>query len=369
MKLLVQPGEGVDPLVKAIHAARKTIEIVVFRFDRKEVERALSNAVNRGIAVRALIAHTNRAGEESLRQLEMRLLEAGVVVARTDNDLVRYHSKFMIVDRRDLYVLAFNLTYADIERSRSFGLVTRSASVVKEALQLFEADVQRRPYEASNNQLVVSPSNARKELAKFIRGAKHELLIYDPKITDPSMIAVLEARARAGVDVRIIGRTGRQLAGVDVRRLAQLRLHTRTMVRDGKSAFIGSQSLREAELDSRREVGIIIHDSGLVGRLHKTFQSDWTASDPQKRLEEETSTHPAERVARKVAKLVAKELPPVAPVLDGAVKEVVGENAAVDVNSKEVQDLVKDAIKEAVREVVKDVVEEAVEVQAERRTA
>ena len=44
-------------------------------------------------------------------------------MSRTADDLVRYHGKFMIIDRRDLYLLAFNLTMLDIERSRSFGVI------------------------------------------------------------------------------------------------------------------------------------------------------------------------------------------------------------------------------------------------------
>lgn len=70
MKLLVQPGEGVLPLVKAICAAKSCIEIVIFRFDQREVERALANAVSRGVSVHALIASTNSAGAENLRLLE-----------------------------------------------------------------------------------------------------------------------------------------------------------------------------------------------------------------------------------------------------------------------------------------------------------
>src|SRR5271168_4108737 len=37
MKLLVQPGDGVLPLVQAINNAKKSVEIVIFRFDRSEV--------------------------------------------------------------------------------------------------------------------------------------------------------------------------------------------------------------------------------------------------------------------------------------------------------------------------------------------
>ena len=60
------------------------------------------------------------------------------------------------------------------------------------------------------------------------------------------MIRLLEERARAGVDIRIIGRLTGQDPRLAVRKMPQLRLHTRTMVRDGRLAFIGSQSLRAA---------------------------------------------------------------------------------------------------------------------------
>ena len=103
MKLLIQPGDGVGPLVKAIEKARKSVEIVIFRFDRIEIERALEDAVKRGVFVHALIAYTNRGGEKNLRKLEMRFLAAGITVARTSNDLVRYHGKMMVVDRKQLY--------------------------------------------------------------------------------------------------------------------------------------------------------------------------------------------------------------------------------------------------------------------------
>src|SRR5207302_6166871 len=99
VKLLIQPGEGVTPLLKAIQIAKHSIEILIFRFDRREIETALIKAANRGVFVHALIASTNRGGDKYLRDLETRLLAAGVTVGRTADDLVRYHGKFMIIDR------------------------------------------------------------------------------------------------------------------------------------------------------------------------------------------------------------------------------------------------------------------------------
>jgi phosphatidylserine/phosphatidylglycerophosphate/cardiolipin synthase-like enzyme len=360
LKLLIQPGAGVEPLVDGINKAKNRVEIMIFRFDRTEIETALANAVSRGVFVHALIAYTNRGGERNLRKLEMRLLAAGVTVARTADDLARYHSKFMIIDRRELYLLAFNFTYIDMEHSRSFGVVTTNDKLVQEAAKLFEADTKRQPYSPGLSNFVVSPLNARKQLSAFIKGAKKELLIYDPDLSDAAMIRLLEERAEAGVSVKILGRLTRKSTKLQVHKLSTMRLHTRSIIRDDESAFVGSQSLREAELGTRREVGIIFRDQKIVNRLAKTFQDDWQAVErsPQQVVEE---AEPAVKVAKKVAKAVTKDLPPIAPVLEVIVKEVVGDNTDVDLDRQSVEESVKAAVKEAVREVVRDVVEGVVE--------
>ncbi|HXM39972.1 MAG TPA: phospholipase D-like domain-containing protein [Bryobacteraceae bacterium] len=359
MRLLIQPEDGILPLVKGISGAKNSIEIVIFRFDQREIERALANAVSRGVSVHALIASTNRAGEENLRQLELRLLAAGITVARTADDLVRYHSKLMIIDRRELYLLAFNWTHLDMDRSRSFGLITRSRDIVREAAKLFECDTKRIPYEPSLDSVVVSPVNARKALAGFIREARRELIVYDPKVSDRAMIRLLAERAKAGVNVRIIGRLAGRVPGVTVRKLAHIRLHTRTMVRDGQVAFVGSQSLRQPELDARRELGLIFRDARAVNGLLRTFESDWVQ---EQRTDQDTATvaAPSAKIAKRVAKAVAKEIPPVAPIVNGVLQAVVGE-AEVELIQSEVEEVVKDAVRQALEEVVRGAVEGAVE--------
>ena len=354
MKLFIQPGDGILPTVKAMNRARSSIEIVIFRFDRSEVERALASAVGRGLLVHALIAYTNRGGERSLRKLEMRLLEAGVTVARTSDDLARYHDKFLIVDRRELHVLAYNFTYLDVEHSRSFGLMTRNPRMVAEAVKLFEADTKRQPYAAGQDNFVVSPANARKQLSAFLRGANKELLIYDPEVSDPVMIRILEDRAAAGVDVRIIGKVSAS-ERLACRKLDGMRLHTRTIVRDRERVFIGSQSLREIELDKRREVGMIVRERKVVAPIVKIFEEDWKASESCSAKAVEEEAVPAAKVAKKVAKEIARELPPIAPVVEVLVKEV---HPDLDVNTDKLEETVKEAVREAVKEAVKDAVEE-----------
>ena len=205
------------PLVSAIKKATKQIDITIFRFDLKELQRALETAVTRGVKVHALIASTSGGGQKRLRKLELELLNAGVTVSRTDDDLRRYHYKILLIDRETLYTLGFNYTRLDIEKSRTMAVATKNKAIVAEASKLFDADVARQPYTANHDNFLVSPENARTGLARFIKSAKKQLLIYDMKVSDRQMVKLLQERVKAGVDVRIIGKVGKKSEGLNGR--------------------------------------------------------------------------------------------------------------------------------------------------------
>jgi len=277
VQLIIQPEAGAVPIVKAIRTARKKIDIFIFRFDRDEIEKALAAAVQRGVTVRALIAHTNRGGEARLRKLEQRLLAAGALVSRTSDDLSRYHAKYMVADAT-LHLFGFNLTTLDLDKSRSFAISTRDTKAVHEATKLFESDVTRQPYTPGKSNLVVSPDNARAMLSAFIKGARKELAIYDAKVYDAGMIKLLKERAAKGVTVRVIGEVKGKDGGINTRKLTTMRMHVRAIVRDGTRAFVGSQSLRKDELENRREIGLIVTNPAVARKLLQVFESDWADS-------------------------------------------------------------------------------------------
>jgi cardiolipin synthase len=278
MKLIVQPDAGIAPVLTAIKQAKKSIDILIFRLDRAELARALEAAVARGINVRALTAHTNRGGEKNLRKLELELLQCGVTVSRTADDLLRYHGKMMIVDNAILHVYGFNFTGRDMGQSRSLGIVTKNRKLVQEANKLFEADFNRQPYTPGAGRFVVSPENGRERLTKFVQGARRELLIYDPKVSDDTVLRILVERQKAGVDVKVIGRVEAKWE-IKSEKFPGKRLHIRAIVRDGARGFIGSQSLRRLELEKRREVGLIVDDPKVVNQMKAIFETDWAQTE------------------------------------------------------------------------------------------
>ncbi len=267
---------GVAPVVNAINQATRTIDVLIFRLDRVETARALQSAVARGVDVRALTAHANRGGTKHLRKLEFELLDAGVTVSRSADDLVRYHGKMMIVDGRILHVYGFNFTGLDMQKSRSFGVITGNSKLVKEAMKLFEADFDRRPYRPGHEQLIVSPLNSRERLTAFIKGARRQLLIYDPQVSDDAMLRLLTGKIADGLDVRIIGKVESKWRVKNQRRPDE-RLHIRAIIRDGARAFLGSQSLRR--LEKRREIGVILTDAAVIREMTSIFERDWLLLD------------------------------------------------------------------------------------------
>ena len=348
MRLLVQPEDGIQPIVDALDSAKKSIQILIFRFDRAEIERALVEAAHRGVSVTALIAHTNHGGEKYLRRFEMRLLEQGITVARTADDLVRYHGKMFIVDGKELYLLAFNYTHMDITLSRSFAAVVKDHDVVKEAQRLFECDVKRTPYTSENEKLVVSPLNTRQRLKAFIGGAKKQLLIYEMKLSDPEFIRLLNGKVTEGVEVRIITRAAIKNASLPVR-IAPMRLHVRGMVRDGHDAFLGSMSMRRLELGARREVGVIFHDAKAVKRMAAVFEEDWAASSPA--FASDLLTAALDAPAKKVAKVVAREMD-VKPIMEEILDKIIDANQQLTFEPEEVMQTVREAFREEVHDAV-----------------
>ena len=128
----------------------------------------------------------------------------------------------------------------------------------------------------------MSPENARERLAAFIKGARKQLLIYDPQVSDDAMLKLITERMADGVDVRIIGKVEAKWK-VPGEKYPGKRLHVRAIIRDGKRAFIGSQSLRRLELEKRREVGVIVTDESVVQQMRRSSSRTGRRPKPGRR--------------------------------------------------------------------------------------
>jgi phosphatidylserine/phosphatidylglycerophosphate/cardiolipin synthase-like enzyme len=220
------------------------------------------------------------------------------------------------------------------------------------------------PYKAGHTELVVSPINAREQLTRFIEGAQKHLLIYDMKITDRAFVKLLNEKISQGVDVRIIGRAGGSSL---LTRTLPMRLHARLILRDGTSAFLGSQSLRKLELEVRREIGMIIHDRKIVKKLTTIFDKDWSSAAPA--IVPDVAMTILDAPAKRVAKALAKKIN-VGQKVEAALDKMMADSGRESpLEPKEVVESVREAVRDEVRDAVVQAVQELVTEAAEAAKA
>jgi phosphatidylserine/phosphatidylglycerophosphate/cardiolipin synthase-like enzyme len=146
-----------------------------------------------------------------------------------------------------------------------------------------------------------------------------------------------------------------------------MRLHTRTIIRDRRHVFVGSQSLRAAELDSRREVGLIVQDAKAVKQLVDIFESDWARKStkhlpvPPDDVDAAAQGTSAKKEVANAVAVFTKELQPLASRVKKAVKQAVVKAGKDVLHNHDVKDTMKKVVKKAVKAAVKDAVHEAQE--------
>ena len=131
----------------------------------------------------------------------------------------------------------------------------------------------------------------------------------------------------------------------DAGRLMRGRFHPRTIVRDRRDAFLGSQSLREVELDKRRELGLIVRDREIVRSLVNVFERDWRAWNRSIKTHAKKPTEgesPPEGL-----KAVARELP-LTRIVQDAVIRAVGELPNFELRRNDLRHNLTEVVKEAV---------------------
>ena len=172
MELIIQPKDGLMPLVSAIKKATKQIDITIFRFDLRELQRALESAVTRGVKVHALIAqHLGRRAEAAPQA------RAGDAQRRRHS--VAHRRRPAALPQQDFAHRSRDPVHAGVQFHASRhrekphdGRRDQEQGGRRRGHKLFEADVARQPYTASHEIF----SSARKMPApgsrEFIKSAK-----------------------------------------------------------------------------------------------------------------------------------------------------------------------------------------------------
>jgi phosphatidylserine/phosphatidylglycerophosphate/cardiolipin synthase-like enzyme len=287
--------------VQLLGGAAQRLELYIFELRDAAVERALIDAVRRGVAVRALVEPSPGGRVDQARAATDRLRRGGVQVRTASPAFRKTHAKALLVDATRAWIGSANFVDA-WTTTRDFAVITRRPETVGALAAVFERDWasaglaeagthQRsgaraaEPCPGAGSGLVVSPANGREAVTSLIRGARRSLQLEHSRLDDAHILAALAARSLAGVTVQVV--LDRDAANRPARRFlrkrapaAQVQLvkvptvHAKVVIADGERMLLGSHNLTRESLDERREIGLLVEDAAAVARVAGVLRGD-----------------------------------------------------------------------------------------------
>jgi len=296
--LIVLPDDSAKPIVDAINAAARTLQIRMFLFTDPTMLQTVLAAKKRGVLVRVMLNPARRDGTSDNDATRKALVAAGIEVRDSNPDFALTHQKSMVIDETTGFVESLNWETRDLTETRDYAVATTHGIEVKEMIACFDADWDRQKFTPhGDSQLIWCPNNGRERIADFIESAKHTLWLQNERYQDTVIIERLVRAMRRGVRVHILARPPHTLkkdklmegvgglrimhdVGAKVHALKGMKLHAKMIVADDKRAVVGSINLAPGSFDARRELAIETDSHHVIKRLAKVAAHDWEHSKP-----------------------------------------------------------------------------------------
>jgi cardiolipin synthase A/B len=300
VRVFVEPDDGEQVIINAIRSAQKSIWLEIYILSDRNVIRTLEEASNRGLDVRVMLEpHPFGGGSPPSKTMDT-LAAAGIKTQPTNPGFPLTHEKGMIIDGAIAYIMTSNFSRSALGgssggsgyRNREYGIIDTIPQDVQAIAAIFNADWNHSTAQFNDPNLVVSPINSRNDFTNLINSAHNTLLIEAEEMNDSNIEQALASAAQRGVHVEVIlptaqgssgnsnsqGITAIKQGGAQVREDAQLYIHAKIIIVDGRIAFVGSENISTQSLDQNRELGIIVSDATVLNKLQATFHNDWGVS-------------------------------------------------------------------------------------------
>jgi len=295
-RLIVLPDDTAQPLIDAINAAKRSLNVRMFLFTDETLLNAVIAAKQRGVNVRVMLNPARRSGESENEASRQKLVAAGVDVRDSHPKFDLTHQKSMVVDGEIGYVESLNWEPRDLTQTRDYAVTTTNALEVRQMVECFDADWNQKDFAPHpDSRLIWCPDNGRQRIADFIDRAEHTLYLQNERYQDAVVIEHLVRAVGRGVKVHILAKPLHTLkggklieavgglrilhdVGAKVHRTHHVKLHAKMILADGKRAIVGSINLAPGSFDSRRELAIETDNPHVVERLEKVAHADWENS-------------------------------------------------------------------------------------------
>ncbi|MBJ7341484.1 phospholipase D-like domain-containing protein [Mycolicibacterium sp.] len=295
-RLIVEPDDGLGPVLELIASAQTSLLIKQFTLTDESLIDAVVERKRAGVDVRVMLNAARSGGDRANDETFERFATAGIAVQWANPRFYVTHEKSVVVDEKIALVATFNMCLKYFTLTRDYGIVIDDPVQVMQIVEVFNADWNQDEWVPTVYRgLLWSNSNSRFHMARFIDTATHRIDVQHPKFVDAVILDHLAAAVGRGVKVHVLcgGRHGisegdvldtfaslRTLRrfGAKVHKQKNLRVHAKLLIVDDERALVGSMNIDRSAFDLRRELGITVTEPSVVARLKAVFDADWELS-------------------------------------------------------------------------------------------
>ena len=298
--IFVTPSKTYERITQEITKAKKSIRIQNFHITHPEIVDALiaKRKSDPGVKIQVMMDKGNNP------KIKERLRRGKVEVKYGSPGFTITHSKMFVIDGKLSFISSLNLT-RHVAKTRDVGLFFEDKATADSLEKIFAIDWKNSDDKniasplGISDFIVLSPTNSRAKLFKFIDQTKKTLKIQVENFVDTPMAEKLVAAHKRGVEIDVViprcSLTGPAVnlrisemlhnEGINVRLMPHPSsgevpyIHSKFMISDDKLAFVGSENFSSNSLDKAREVGIIAEMGPKTKALKQAFDSDLSQAE------------------------------------------------------------------------------------------
>lgn len=300
--LASQKTGGIDlPLVKAIDAARLSVDVAIYSLSLNSIRDALLRAHDRGVRVRMVMESDNLD-----RSDPQKIKEAGIPILGDRREGLM-HNKFVVIDGHEVWTGAMNFTDSGAYTDNNHIIRIRSVKVAenftKEFEEMFVDDKfgDKIVSETPNPRVTIDGTpidvyfapddNVQASLVDIINNAQESIYFMAFSFTADPLGGAVRARAEDGVTVagvmdteQVNSNVGTEFdpfrqAGLDVVRDGnEGQMHHKVMIIDESIVIFGSYNFTASAETRNDEAVLVIFSKDIAAQFMAEFQKVYAQS-------------------------------------------------------------------------------------------
>ncbi len=297
VSIIVQPSDKGQALIDSMRGAQKSLHVTMYLLTGSNFINAIKDAHAAGRDVKVVLNQNFPFGGNQNQSAYNNLKAAGVDVVWAPSAYTFTHSKTVIVDGTQAWIMTMNMTFSSPTDNREFLALDTDPADVADLEALFAADHKNAAVQVKGKLLVApaaaTPLDARQRLRQFIDSAATSVLLEGETFSDDIITAALVATKKRGVDVKVVldgantptpaqsdAIKALKAGGIPVVGATSPDIHSKAIVVDGKRAYVGSINFTPTSMLQNREVGLIFEKDSEVKKVEQAIVSDLAKGTP-----------------------------------------------------------------------------------------